>query len=193
MSCARRRKRATWRAVLVATLGASAATACTDLSDYSTDDRKQYAGCVVAADFVLAGVSPMTEVCMTLDANQLQTAPGTISSTDGRFMATPLRPIPQVWSDPLSTFNFGSGRTRNLLYMASPSPDAGGGDVTAVVSLMENGGAELRLVRGAPALDGSDAGASPSGPIFAVVPMQKVIGGCRLLRASNCAPDAQPL
>ena len=36
-----------------------------------------------AADFVLAGVSPTMQMCMTLDATQLQTSPGTLTSSDG--------------------------------------------------------------------------------------------------------------
>jgi hypothetical protein len=174
-------------------LAVAALAGCTDLSSYSTTSTKQYAGCVVGADFVLAGVSPTTELCMTLDANNLQTTPGTVSSTDGRFLATPLRPIPQIWSDPLSTFNFGEGRTKNLLYMASPSADAGGGgDITVIVSLMQGGNVELRLLRGAPPVGPGDAAAPASGNIFAVVPMKLVKDGCIDLNASHCAPDAQP-
>ena len=71
------------------------AAGCDQLSEYSTTATQQYVGCVVPATFVRAGVSPTTELCLTLDANHLQTAPGTISSSDGRFQATPLRPIPR--------------------------------------------------------------------------------------------------
>jgi hypothetical protein len=177
-------------ALALAALGTFAA--CTDLSSYSTTSTKQYAGCVVPASFVLAGVQPMTGLCLSLDANNLQTSPGWITSTDGRFQATPLRPVPQLWNDPLSTFNFGEGRTKNLLYMATPSPDAGGGaDVTVVVSLMTSGDVEVRLLRGAPPQDMPDAAPAPSGPIFAVFPLRLRKDGCIQLRANGCGPDAQ--
>ncbi len=168
-----------------------AAASCTDLSTWATSSSKQFAGCVVGADFVLAGVSPTTELCLTFDPANLQTSPGTLTSTDGRFNATPLRSIPQLWNDPLSTFNFGEGRTKNLIYMATPSADAGGGpDVTVVVSLMEGGNVEVRLVRGAPPLGPSDGGPQGAGNIFAVAPMKLLPGGCATLSVVNCAPDA---
>jgi hypothetical protein len=205
MSHARRaRARISFALAVTATSALTAAVlttaACTDLASYSTSSGKQYVGCVVAADFVLTGVSPTTELCLTLDANQLQTAPGALSSTDGRFQSTPLRPIPQLWNDPLSTFNFGEGRTKNLLYMASPSPDAGGGgvggDVTVVVSLMESGDVEVRLLRGAPGVTTPDAAstqAESATNIFAVFPLKLRRNGCASLSASSCAPDAAPL
>jgi hypothetical protein len=169
------------------------AAGCTDLASYSTTSTKQYAGCVVPATFTLAGVGPTTGMCVTLDANNLQTAPGTVTSTDGRFSATPLRPIPQIWNDPLSTLNFGEGRTKNLVYMATPSPDAGdhGGDITVVVSLMEGGGVEVRLLRGAPPLAMPDAApATPSGNVFAVFPLTLLTDGCGSLASLTCPPDA---
>jgi hypothetical protein len=107
-----------------------------------------------------------------------------------------MRPIPQLWNDPLSTFNFGEGRTKNLIYMATPSLDAGGGaDITVVLSLMESGDVEARLVRGAPPVATTSAvDASASGPasnVFAVFPLALQKGGCASLSAKNCAPDAQ--
>jgi len=163
---------------------------CQDLGDYSTTANRQYVGCVVPADFVLSGVPSTTQLCLTLDATQLQQAPGLISSSDGRFQATPLRPIPQLWNDPLSTFNFGEGRTKNLLYMATPAADSGvAGDITVVVSLMAVGNVEVRLLRGAPALAATDA-TTRAPNVFAVFPLSLRKNGCASLSASNCAPDA---
>lgn len=179
--------------LLAAPLAGLLAVGCQDLSSYSTDAEKQYVGCVVPADFVLAGVGPMTELCLTLDGDHLEDAPGTITSSDGRFQSTPLRPVPQLWHDALSTFTFGEGRTKNLLYMAAPQPDSGGpGDVTAVVSLMSGGSVELRLLRGAPPVGGVDAAASSTpGNVFAVFPLTRKRGGCAGLSATHCMPDAR--
>jgi hypothetical protein len=167
--------------------------ACHDFSSYSTGSTDQYAGCVVPASFVLAGVSPTTELCLTLDGSHLQDAPGTISSSDGRFATTPLRPIPQIWSDPLSTFSFGDGHLKDLVYMASPRVDGGGAsDVTVVVSLMVGRRVEVRLLRGAPPVTPADADSPPSADnIFAVFPLTLQSGGCASLSAARCAPDAQ--
>jgi hypothetical protein len=148
-------------------------------------------GCVVGAGFVLSGVPTNEQMCLTFDATKLQTGPGTITTNDGLFSETPLRPIPQVWNDPLSTLTFGEGRTKNMLYMAHPAGEAGaGGDVTVVLSLMQGGSVEVRLLRGAPPSPG-DSG-SPSPPnVFAVFPLVLQHDGCAHLRAMACAPDAQ--
>ena len=93
-------------------------------------------------------------MCLVLDASRLQDAPGTISSSDGRFRSTALRPIPQIWHDSLATLSFGEGRIQNLVYVVTPLVDADAfGDVVAVVSLMQTGSVEVRLFRGAPAID----------------------------------------
>ncbi len=163
---------------------------CPDLSRYATDSNRQYVGCVVPASFVLAGVPPATQLCLTLDTNHLQDSPGAVTTTDGLFQSTPLRPIPQIWSDPLSSLTFGEGRAKNLIYAATPASDAGALDVTVVVSLLSGGGVEVRLLRGAPPLGDAGQGAGPP-PIFAVFPLKLEPGACASLRAQNCAADAQ--
>ncbi|MEO6419951.1 MAG: hypothetical protein ABIP39_11115, partial [Polyangiaceae bacterium] len=97
---------------------------CRDLAHFSTGDD-HYEGTVVAGNFVRAGIPDDLRLCVTLDADKLQDAPGAVSSSDGRFSQTALRPIPQIWHDPLSTLAFGEGRVKNLVYMAAPSADAG--------------------------------------------------------------------
>lgn len=179
-------------ALVTAAVTAGLATGCQDLSSYSTTSTKQYFGCVVPADFVLAGVSPTTELCLTLDANHLEDAPGTLSSSDGRFQSTPLRPIPQLWNDPLSTFTFGEGRTKNLLYMVAPRVDAGvgSGDVTVVLSLMSGGGVEVRFLRGAPSVAPDASGNAAVGTIFGVFPLTlKRHPDCSSLSATHCTLD----
>jgi hypothetical protein len=117
-----------------------------------------------------------------------------ISTQDGLFRATPLRPIPQLWHDPLSTLSFGDGRTKNLLYVAAASAagDAGAaeaGDVMVFLSLMQSGDVELRLVRGAPpsagdVAGGSDGGAgtapppTPAANLFGVFTLRREEGAC---------------
>ncbi len=155
---------------------------CRDLSAFKANGDR-FEGAVVQADFVRAGVASGTTLCLTLDTDHLQDAPGAISTSDGRFHATALRPIPQIWHDPLSTLNFGEGRLQNLLYVArgeaplsdggpSMPPDASdAGDVFVVVSLLQAGGIEVRLLRSAP------PGASPA-PIFALFELAREKGPC---------------
>lgn len=143
---------------------------CRDLSRFSTTGDG-FEGPVVSADFVRSGIGREVRMCLTFDTEHLQDGPGTLTTTDGRFARTPLRPIPQVWHDPLSTLAFGDGRVRNLVYAASPS-DGGAEDVLVVVSLMRSGNIEVRLLRGAPQLDaGAATGQTP--PVFGVFNLER--------------------
>ena len=156
--------------VLVILIGASA---CTDVSRYSSSGD-HYEGTPIAGDFVRAGIDGATRMCLTLDAAHLESEPGVLSSSDGRFRGTRLRPIPQLEHDALSTFAFGEGRAKNLLYVAA----AADGDDFVVVSLMKDGGVQLRLLRGAPG-GPSDAGASAPN-VFAVFELSRTPGPCAL-------------
>lgn len=149
---------------------------CRDLSGFSTTDGDRYENKVVSAPFVLAGLQPDTSLCLTLDTDHLQDTPGAISTDDGMFQKAPLRPIPQIWHDPLSTLSFGEGRLKNLIYVATPTA---GDDVFVVVSLMQSGDIEVRLLRGAPGLP-TDAGATQSAGqnLFAVFDLTRKEGPC---------------
>jgi hypothetical protein len=172
-------------------LPALVASGCRDLSSFTSSPHDRYEGRVVDADFVRSGVDVGTSLCLTLDAEHLQDTPGVISTSDGRFHAVPLRPIPQVWHDPLSTISFGEGRIKNLIYIATATMTFGDNqadDTVAFVSLMQSGGVEVRLVRGAPSAaeppqmgpsvadDGGAPAAAPS--LFAVFPLTRQTGPC---------------
>jgi hypothetical protein len=162
-----------------AVLGLSAlwaVTACRDLSGFSTTDGDSYEGDVVNAGFVLAGMQPKTRLCLTLDTDHLQDAPGAIATSDAMLRQVALRPIPQIWHDPLSTLSFGEGRLKNLVYVAKAETE---GDVFVVVSLMQSGDIEVRLLRGAPGLsaDGA-AGDTSGGNLFAVFSLSRQSGPC---------------
>jgi hypothetical protein len=119
-------------------------------------------------------------LCLTIDTNHLQDAPGALSTSDGRFQFAPLRPIPQIWNDPLSTFTFGEGRVANFIYVvraSMPFADGDGNDVFATVSLMQTGGVEVRLLRGAP-IETADGGAAANSNVFAVFTLAREAGPC---------------
>jgi hypothetical protein len=152
------------------------ASGCRDTSRFSTNGGK-FEGTIVQGRFVRAGLADDTRMCMTLDVDHLQDAPGFLSSSNGLFSQAALRPIPQLWHDPLSTLSFGEGRVANLLYAATPM--AGGADVLVVVSLMQSGGLEVRLLRGAPGgQDSSDVDGGVNEPIFGVFVLSKQQGPC---------------
>ena len=167
--------------VLGATVG------CRDLSSFSTSGNR-YEGTVVQAAFVRAGVDANTTLCLSLDTDHLQDGPGNLSTSDGRFHQAAMRPIPQIWQDPLSTLSFGDGRLKNLVYVAtasSPFSDGNGNDVLVIVSLMQSGSVEVRLLRGAPTVpveievDASgDAAATSGSNLFAVFDLSRQQGPC---------------
>ncbi len=148
---------------------------CRDTARYSSHGD-HYEGEIVNASFVRAQFGEGLRMCLVLDAEHLQSTPGTISSSDGRFQATPLRPIPQIWHDPLSTLSFGEGRRQNFVYVASPVSSSGTAeDVMVFLSLMASGDVEVRLVRGAPQ---TDAAATASSPMFGIFPLVRTEGAC---------------
>jgi hypothetical protein len=168
--------------VLALLAGVGATTACRDVSRFSSKGDR-FEGTVVKGNFVRSGVVEDARICLTLDTDHLQDAPGTITTSDGRFRSTPLRPIPQIWHDPLSTFTFGDGRVQNLVYAAAPLVlgDAGvaeAQDVMVIVSLMQANHIEVRFMRGAPQ---TDAGPPPPGvgnAVFAVFNLDRESGPC---------------
>jgi hypothetical protein len=154
---------------------------CRDLSGFTTAGD-HFEGMVVAGDFVRAGVDAGTSLCLTIDANHLQDDPGAISMSDGRFQTTSLRPIPQIWHDPLSTLSFGEGRLKNLVYIATATASFSDGksdDVVVVLSLMQSGHVEARLIRGAPGLLSDGGSTSTAGEnLFAVFDLTREPGPC---------------
>jgi len=159
----------------------AAIAGCRDVTRFSSKGDR-FEGSVVKGSFVRSGITEDARMCLTLDTDRLQDAPGTVTTSDGRFKATALRPIPQIWHDPLSTLSFGDGRVQNLVYAAAPAIlDAGvaeAQDMMVIVSLMTSDHIEVRLVRGAPQ---TDAGAAPPGvasTVFGVFNLDRAPGQC---------------
>ena len=154
---------------------------CRDTSRFSSKGDR-FEGEIVKGSFVRSGLGESVRMCLTLDTDRLQDAPGTLTTSDGRFQGSALRPIPQIWHDPLSMLSFGDGRVQNLLYAAAPLPGEAGvqeaQDVMVVVSLMQTDHIEVRLLRGAPQ---TDAGLPPPGTasaLFGVFNLDRQPGPC---------------
>lgn len=156
---------------------ALALAACRDLSRFSSHGDR-FEGPVVTGSFVRSGIGEGTTMCLTLDTEHLQDGPGVISTSDGRFDKAPLRQIPQIWHDPLSTMSFGEAREKNLVYAVRPSNETV--DAFVVVSLMQSGGVEVRVLRGAPDMTTTttDAGTGAPQPIFGVFSLDRRDGAC---------------
>jgi hypothetical protein len=169
-------------AVGVGVVGALAITSvgCRSVSRFSTKSD-HYEGDIAKGSFVRTGLAGDVRMCVLLDADHLQDAPGNLTTSDGRFRGTALRPIPQIWHDPLSTLSFGEARVQNLVYVATPlatttSPDTQ--DVMVVMSLMDEGGIEVRLVRGAPQADAGVTMPAQAAPTFGVFTLARREGAC---------------
>jgi hypothetical protein len=171
------------RALTIALVAATMASGCRDVSRFSSQGD-HFRGSIITSGVVRAGIADAVDLCLVLDGDHLQDAPGMISTSDGLFAATPLRPIPQIWHDPLSTMTFGEARIQSLIYMATPTTDGGAresgiADITVVVSLMKSGNVEVRLVRGAPEFRGEIPTVPRSArPIFGVFPLVRTAGPC---------------
>src|SRR3954468_7396371 len=119
---------------LVATLVLLSLASCKDVTRFSTEQGEAYCGQIVKGQFVRNGFAPSVRLRLTFDANRIDEGPGLVSTNDGTFDHTPLRPIPELSNDPLWTLNFGEGRDKNLMYVLSPTLTADGPSVTAVLS-----------------------------------------------------------
>jgi hypothetical protein len=155
-------RRSPWRAALGLVVAAALVAGCERLDRFGTGDGS-LEGAVEAADLVRAGFATGVRACLELDTGKLQSMPGFVSTSDGRFARTPLRPIPPLASDALSNVSFADGQVRNLLFAVR---EAGGAprDALAVVSLLDDGRVELRVLDGAPGA----AGVEPLYGIFAL-------------------------
>jgi hypothetical protein len=158
-------------------------TSCKDIDRFSTDAGESYCGKIVSATIVRLGFSEKACMRMTFDARHVNDQPGMVWTNDGMFAAAALRPIPQLSHDPLLTFTFGEGREKNFLFSVDPAEPTRGPALTAVVSLMHSGDAEVRLLRGAAggASPSPDGGPSVDGaPLFGVfAPLRRQVGACR--------------
>ncbi len=131
--------------------------ACTDLSDYATRPGEAYEGRVRGtreASFVRRGFPAGTTMRMSFDPLAEEVA-GVLRTDDVQcgeptFAGTELRVVEPLRHDALSLFDFPGGeRVRNYLFVARPSRGAlAGRDVTVVVSLLQDGGAQVRVIAG---------------------------------------------
>lgn len=158
---------------------------CADNARWTTPPGESYCGAVTAASFVRAGIPEGTLMRLELDAEHLQSAPGRLWTTPfvsgERLVGAELRVIPQLLHDPLSTLNFGEGRVRNALAIADlPTIEPGRSDtqLTVVVSLLQSGDVEVRLIRGAS--PGTAGGPEPAGQLFGVFRLQRQKGDCNV-------------
>jgi hypothetical protein len=166
------------RAVALFALGAlgAAHAGCDDPARFGTEPGEAFCGNVVPGAFVRSGFAPDVQMRLTLDAARLEAGPGALSTSDGTLAEAPLRPLGPFFHDALSSMQFGEGRERNLLYFVDPA--GGGAPLTAVVSLLERGDVEVRLLRAAAPPDPNAPPEAAPAPLFGVFPLKRRKGAC---------------
>lgn len=181
--------RASLSLVLLSTLG------CRSIDRFDTRGDAAYCGELVSGPFY-DGFVPIDKPAklmmrLTLDTSQLSSfsenntaLPGTLSSNDrdwglcaeseqALFKGSPLRAIPQVYHDSLSTLVFGEGHEEDFFAWTDSQCQ---GTMLALVSLLRNGDVELRLFKPAPL---PPTGAGPEQrPGFALFYLRRHNKGC---------------
>jgi hypothetical protein len=179
------------RQIVLLVLCGAAALGCRDLSRFDTEGNEAYCGRLVSSPvlqegFVPANVGPDLRLSFKLDTDALTSAPGVLStddappkqglcSADGRPLIdqAPLRAIEELSHDALSMLEFGDGREHNFFGWVDSTCQ---GTMLAVVSLMNDDGVEVRLLKPA-ALPAPDAPPERQ-PGFALFPLTRYSQGC---------------
>src|SRR5258706_783100 len=168
---------------------AAPALACHSLDRFDTEGEAAYCGAMVAgpsfnAGFLPKGVPPLLSLKLPRATGQLTSLPGTLSSDDAAlglcsgggqplFQSSPLRAIPEIYHDTLSTLSFGEGHDDDFFAWADSTCQ---GTVLSLVSLLRGGDVEVRLFKPAP-LPPPDAGPDKS-PGYAVFYLKRREHGC---------------
>ncbi len=138
----------------------ASAAGCRNLDGFDTQPGESYCGSLISQPafqdgFLPAGSRPTLELALTLDTSKLTSEPGILRSNDSRtglcanstgslFQDAPLRAIPEVDHDVLSSLSFGEGHEHDFFAWVDSSCQ---GTMLAVVSLMKNEHVEMRLFK----------------------------------------------
>jgi hypothetical protein len=181
---------------LFALLGAGALVGCNSLDRFETKGTAAYCGSLVASPAFEEGLLPKgpprsLQLSLTLDIAALTSrgdepvTVGVLSSDDAArglcsgfsnqalFKDAPLRTMPVVDHDLLSTLEFGSGRDYSFFTWVDSSCQQ---TMLALVSLMRNEDVEIRLFKPA-ALPAPGAGPELQ-PGFGLFTLQRQAKGC---------------
>lgn len=170
---------------------------CRNLDRFDTHGEAAYCGDLVSGPsfhdgFIPAGQPALLRMALTLDTSQFnsssannQALPGNrlssndvdsgLCSGDGQplFDNSPLRAIPQVDHDEISTLTFGEGHDEDFFTYVDSTCQ---GTMLGLVSLLRNGDVQLRLFKPMP-LPAPDAGPEKR-PGFALFYMRRNDKGC---------------
>jgi len=173
---------------------------CRDLERFDTKGNEAYCGQLVSAPDFQDGFVPKKEeglpqlqlkMKLTLDTSQLSsfsagkvTQVGALTSNDAQlglcsagaqalFESAPVRGIPQVDHDTLSTLSFGEGHDEDFFAWADSTCQ---GTMLALVSLLRKGDVELRLFKPAALAPDAGPGQRPGYGLFYLTRNEKGCG-----------------
>jgi hypothetical protein len=143
---------------LLGVASAFAVAGCHNLDNFDTKDGYAYCGSIPASPtfqkgFVPDGQPPTLELALTMNTSKLTGQPGILSSNDAGnglcgdqplFQDAPIRAIPEVDQDAISTLTFGEGHQHDFFVWVDSTCL---GTMLAVVSLIKNNQVELRLFK----------------------------------------------
>lgn len=132
------------------------ATGCDDLTGYETGPGEVYRGDVVGAEdppVLRRGFAPDAQLEMTFvpsRATSLAEPPGVLTTSDGALTDVALEPIVPLTHDTLSEYEIpAGGRVRNYIFVIRPTEGPlAGREPMVFVSLMTDGGVEVRVISG---------------------------------------------
>lgn len=173
-----------------------ATLSCRSLERFDTHGNGAYCGQLVSGQYLHDGFLPDKEppvlsLKMTLDTSQLSafsdnkaTSPGRLWSNDGDtglcakkgqplFVDSPLRSIPQVDHDSLSTLTFGEGHDEDFFAWVDSTCQ---GTMLGIVSLLRKGDVELRLFK--PAENPAEGAPPDKRPGYALFYLHRNDNGC---------------
>lgn len=153
-------------APMLAPLLLIAGTGChEDLERFDAGDDNAFCGSIVQSDFIREGYAGDLTMRLTLDIEQLDFQPGTLSLQDAdtgpcsplaTFDRASLHTTPSLFGDPLSELQFGRSREHNFMSWVDPQC---GPSALAVISLMHDNTVEVRLLsRGGTSSEQGDFG-----------------------------------
>jgi hypothetical protein len=134
-------------------------TGCKNLNKFDTSKNEVFCGELVSAEYASEGFEYWTrqsqplQISMTLDTNHLDDLPGKLRSNDTNwgpcaplplFDDAPLRTIKKALGDRLSNIRLGEDHDEEILAFVDSTCS---GSMLAIVSLVQDGNTELRLIR----------------------------------------------
>jgi hypothetical protein len=123
----------------------------------------RYEGKIVSSEFLRRGFQQDVTVDMTLSLQSAKRAEGTLTTSDGRFVNSPVGPLGAAAVDILGEVDF-PGTNPLILFLSAPTATTGE-EATLIVTLGGESGAELRV------LYGRD---ETTGAIYGIFPIQLV-------------------